>query len=226
MNDYLIEIFARVLMILLILPLHELAHGFIAHKMGDDTAELSGRITLNPLAHVDLVGSLLLVLTGFGWAKPVPVNPHRMKSPRKGMALTALAGPVSNLLAALLIRIICEVAFCFKGVYYSDNMTVSTVLMLLVFMYQINIHLAVFNLIPVPPLDGYNIISYFTSYKVDKWFRENGHIISTVFFIFIIFMNRIPSAFNPILIVSNLISNVIGFVVGWIPDLIGGYGVI
>lgn len=158
MNDYLIEIFARVLMILLILPLHELAHGFIAHKMGDDTAELSGRITLNPLAHVDLVGSLLLVFTGFGWAKPVPVNPHRMKSPRKGMALTALAGPVSNLLAALLIRIICEVAFCFKGVYYSDNMTVSTVLMLLVFMYQINIHLAVFNLIPVPPLDGSKIL--------------------------------------------------------------------
>lgn len=226
MDNYLIQMFARVLMILLILPLHELAHGFIAHKMGDDTAELSGRITLNPLAHIDIFGSLLLVLTGFGWAKPVPVNPTRMKSPRKGMALTALAGPVSNLIAAFLIRLIYDVALCFKSICYSDNLTVKTVLMLLVFMYQINIHLAVFNLIPVPPLDGYNIMSYFTSYKVDKWFRENGHIISTVFFIFIIFMNRIPTAYNPIYIVSNLISKAIGFCVDWIPYLIGGYGVI
>ena len=84
-----LEYFSRALMILLILPLHELAHGFVAKKLGDDTAELSGRITLNPLAHIDPIGSLLLLFTGFGWAKPVPVNPLRMKNPRKGMTLTA-----------------------------------------------------------------------------------------------------------------------------------------
>ena len=99
LNRY--EILARIVIILLVLPLHEFAHGWVARKCGDDTAEAAGRLTLNPLAHVDPFGAVLLLLTGFGWAKPVPINPARMNHPRKGIIWTSLAGPLSNLLAAL-----------------------------------------------------------------------------------------------------------------------------
>ena len=99
LNRY--EILARIVIVLLVLPLHEFAHGWVARKCGDDTAEAAGRLTLNPLAHVDPFGAVLLLLTGFGWAKPVPINPARMNHPRKGIIWTSLAGPLSNLLAAL-----------------------------------------------------------------------------------------------------------------------------
>ena len=103
-----IKYFARILTVFLILPLHECAHAWVAKKMGDDTASLSGRITVNPLAHIDIVGCLLIVLTGFGWAKPVPINPSRMKDSRLGITLTALAGPVSNLLAAFVMMVVLD----------------------------------------------------------------------------------------------------------------------
>ncbi|MBQ8724383.1 MAG: site-2 protease family protein, partial [Oscillospiraceae bacterium] len=103
-------IVARVMVILLILPLHEYAHAFIARKCGDYTAENSGRLTLNPFAHVDPIGAVLLLLTGFGWAKPVPINPNAMRNPRNGVIWTSLAGPFSNLIVAfigfILLRIV------------------------------------------------------------------------------------------------------------------------
>ena len=94
LNRYML--LARVVIILLILPLHEFAHGWMARRFGDDTAEANGRLTLNPLMHLDPLGSVLLLFTGFGWAKPVPINPARMNNPRKGIIWTSLAGPFSN----------------------------------------------------------------------------------------------------------------------------------
>ena len=224
-----LEYFSRALMILLILPLHELAHGFVAKKLGDDTAELSGRITLNPLAHIDPIGSLLLLFTGFGWAKPVPVNPLRMKNPRKGMTLTALAGPVSNLLAAFVIGLIYYFLLCFnfviEGLTDSGYTPVHCFLMILGFMFQINIGLAVFNMLPIPPLDGFNVLRYFTSAKFDMWIQRNMQYISIGFLIFIILLNNIPSKYNLIIIVSNAVSGIILKCVSWIPEVIG-YGVI
>ena len=96
----------RIIIIFTILPIHEYAHAWAAKKLGDDTALYSGRLTLNPLAHIDPIGAILLFFTGFGWAKPVPVNPMRFKKSRKGMALTALAGPASNLIVAFIVLII------------------------------------------------------------------------------------------------------------------------
>ena len=96
----------RIIIIFTILPIHEYAHAWAAKKLGDDTALYSGRLTLNPLAHIDPIGAILLFFTGFGWAKPVPVNPMRFKKSRKGMALTALAGPASNLIVAFIALII------------------------------------------------------------------------------------------------------------------------
>ena len=111
LNRYML--LARVVIILLILPLHEFAHGWMARRFGDDTAEANGRLTLNPLMHLDPLGSVLLLFTGFGWAKPVPINPARMNNPRKGIIWTSLAGPFSNLLAALLGVILLQVEFPF-----------------------------------------------------------------------------------------------------------------
>ena len=95
--EFFLKYFSRIVTLLLVLPLHEAAHAFVAYRFGDDTAARQGRLTVNPFAHLDPIGSLLIVLTGFGWAKPVPINPMRMKKYRAGIALTALAGPVSNL---------------------------------------------------------------------------------------------------------------------------------
>ena len=93
-------ILSMLMIIFLVLPLHECAHGWVASKLGDTTARFSGRLTLNPLSHIDPFGAVALLLFGFGWAKPVPINPRNFKNPKAGMAITALAGPVSNLLAA------------------------------------------------------------------------------------------------------------------------------
>ena len=94
MQDALMEILAVVMIVFLILPLHELAHGFIAYKLGDNTAKNMGRLRFNPMAHVDPIGALMILFVGFGWAKPVPVNPRNFKNPKTGMAITALAGPL------------------------------------------------------------------------------------------------------------------------------------
>ena len=100
--EVLVSLMARVFVIFCVMPIHEFAHAFVAYKLGDDTARLSGRLTLNPLAHVDLVGALMIFLVGFGYAKPVPVNPRNFKNPKGGMAVTALAGPISNLIMAFI----------------------------------------------------------------------------------------------------------------------------
>lgn len=102
----LLEIFTKVIIIFLILPVHEYAHAWAAHKMGDDTAAYSGRLTMNPLAHIDILGALCLLFTGFGWAKPVPINPLKFKKQRLGVADTAAAGPASNLLVALIALLV------------------------------------------------------------------------------------------------------------------------
>ena len=148
LNRYML--LARVVIILLILPLHEFAHGWMARRFGDDTAEANGRLTLNPLMHLDPLGSVLLLFTGFGWAKPVPINPARMNNPRKGIIWTSLAGPFSNLLAALLGVILLQVEFPF----YAANAGSAVLLAIHYFLsgfVTVNISLAVFNLIPILP---------------------------------------------------------------------------
>jgi len=146
--------------ILLVIPLlysiviHELAHGWVAHKMGDSTAKWLGRLSLNPFKHLDPIGTLMLFIFGFGWAKPVPVNFHNLYDPRKGLILVSAAGVVANFLLAfvslLLLHIINPAPF---GAFST----------FLIHMAQINIILAAFNLIPIPPLDGSKILMGFSS---------------------------------------------------------------
>lgn len=144
--------------ILFSLTIHEYAHALVAYKLGDDTAKNQGRLTLNPLPHLDPLGTLLLVIAKFGWAKPVPVNPANFKDPKKGMLLVAIAGPVSNIITSVVSVIILKsifISFDQLQVYSSIMEPVFTALVWLIF---IGIVLAVFNMIPVPPLDGSRVL--------------------------------------------------------------------
>ncbi|MCI5605021.1 MAG: site-2 protease family protein [Clostridia bacterium] len=153
------DILINVPVTLIALTGHELAHGWVSEKLGDPTPRQNGRMTVNPLAHLDLVGTLLMIFTGFGWAKPVMVNPMYYKNRKKGMALTAAAGPAANLImafAALLIFTVLQI-ICFKLGFEMPRLVGSIVY---VFIFR-NLCFMVFNLIPIPPLDGAKVLGMF-----------------------------------------------------------------
>lgn len=141
---------------LICITLHELSHGFVAYKLGDNTAKNMGRLTLNPIKHIDIFGLLMMVVFKFGWAKPVPVNMYNFKNPKRGMAITALAGPVSNVL------ICCVVLFIYGLVYLPCNIAetefAKSFLYVVYITAYLSIALAVFNIIPIPPLDGSKVL--------------------------------------------------------------------
>ena len=147
--------------VVMALTLHEFAHGYAAYKMGDPTAKQQGRLSLNPMVHLDPVGFLMMLLVGFGWAKPVPVNTYQMRNPRKGLGLTSLAGPVMNLCIALVAGVISGVLAepATVSALTSGEMTpIYVAYYFMAVLCQLNIGLAPFNLIPLPPLDGSNIV--------------------------------------------------------------------
>lgn len=156
--DTLISLMSRVFVVFCVLPIHEYAHALIATKLGDDTARLKGRLTLNPLAHLDIMGAVMIFLVGFGYARPVPVNPRKFKNPKAGMALTALAGPASNLIMAFFFIILQKI---FWYLYDANQTAVVFYVSSMFFFYAatVNVSLAVFNLLPIPPLDGSRIIN-------------------------------------------------------------------
>lgn len=155
-SDMLIVLLMYAVLIFVAFPFHELAHGFVADKLGDHTARWNGRLTMNPLAHLDPFGTVMMLLVGIGYAKPVPVNPRNFRNPRQGMALTALAGPASNLLMAVV-----SVGLFRICTFFVSNMVVLNYLFLgfVGILASLNISLAVFNLLPIPPLDGFRILS-------------------------------------------------------------------
>lgn len=182
-----IQIFAFLVLIFSIV-IHEFSHGWMADQLGDPTARYMGRLTLNPIPHIDLIGSILLPLflyissAGFiiGWAKPVPYNPYNLKDQKKGPALVALAGPLSNLSIALIFGIMVRVLVAYDPVAYSDIIS----LFILIVFY--NVLLAVFNLVPVPPLDGSKVLSYALPYSLRGVMEvmERNYILFLMLFIF------------------------------------------
>ena len=220
--------FSRIATILLVIPIHESAHGLMAKWLGDDTALRQGRISLNPFVHLDPLGTILMIVGGFGWAKPVQVNPLRFKKYRAGFAMTALAGPVSNLIFSFLAALAYEIILCFDSgkrglvsLYYEQYNTMSCVLLLLQFLIIVNIGLALFNLIPVPPLDGFNILRAFTPEKFDRWIYQHQREINYTFMIILITINLIPSRYSPLYHATMALYNLVMKSVRWIPNVFG-----
>ncbi len=172
------QILATLFIIFCILPLHECAHGWVAYKLGDNTAKYQGRITLNPITSIDPAGALFLLLFGFGWAKPVPVDTRYFKNPKRDMAITALAGPVSNLLASFVGALI------YVGIWIATKESTLPEFVNRFFgaYISINVGLAVFNLIPLPPLDGSKILGAFLSNKtLYNYYRYQNIIVMVAF---------------------------------------------
>ena len=178
------------------LSMHEFAHAAVAYKLGDNTPKLQGRVTINPMAHIDWVGLVALFFCGFGWGQPVQINPYNFKNRRRDELLVAVAGVAMNLVIAALFTVVAKLVFVATGPAWLSGTTLgSGILKILIDIVQINIVLMIFNLIPVPPLDGFNIIAnifgfaqtetYWRIYRYGNWilvaiiiFGVTGYVIS------------------------------------------------
>lgn len=163
------------LIIVVALPFHEFSHALAAYRLGDHTSRFLGRLTLNPLAHIDPLGALLILVAGFGWAKPTPYNPMNLRGGRYGEAMVAAAGPVSNLVLAT------AAAVPYRFIVESGMDVPLVVLGIIEFFIRINLLLMVFNLIPLPPLDGSKVLYAFldprTSYQVRGTLEQYGPML-------------------------------------------------
>jgi len=197
-SDLPLTIFTIVILIFSVI-MHEVAHGYAAYMLGDPTAKLQGRLTLNPLAHIDLFGSIivpaLLVLSRsgilFGWAKPVPYNPYNLKNQRWGEAIVGFAGVGTNLVLAILFALIARVAFS-DGASLFGNLAASVTL--------VNLSLGLFNLIPIPPLDGYTVLRGVLPLNASLTFRDieqriYGNSILVRFVILFVFVYFLSTPF-------------------------------
>jgi Zn-dependent protease len=175
-KEIIISLLLMIPVILLSLSTHEAAHGYVAYKMGDPTARNLGRVTVNPLKHLDPMGSLCMLVFGYGWAKPVPINARNFRNPKRGMAYTAIAGPISNLILGIIGTVLYAIGLFvisylsyFFGDLITDEFTFGILQALLTLFYffgYMNFVLAVFNLIPIPPFDGSRFFSLFLPSKI------------------------------------------------------------
>lgn len=206
----LIIVLSRMFVVLCCMPVHEMAHAYAAYKCGDDTAKLKGRLTINPFAHLDLIGTLMILFFGIGYANPVPVNPARLKHPRKNMALISFAGPLANIIMSFIFIFLTY----FLMFIAPTNNVIYMVASFFSYAAQVNVTLAVFNLIPIPPLDGSKILTavlpdkiYFSLMRYERYI-----MIGLFVLLFLGVLN------GPISWLSGILLNIISF----IPSLIFG----
>ncbi len=199
-----------IIVVFLTLPVHEFAHGFIADKLGDPTPRYQGRLTLNPIAHLDPIGSLGILLFGIGWAKPVNINARYFKNPKWGMALTALAGPVSNVIMAFISLVLMNLFVLIGNALSIEGGIYLLFVYFFLHIAQINVYLAVFNFIPIPPFDGSRILFAFlpTKYYFSIMRYERYIFIGLLVVLYLGVLSY------PISFVSNLILSGLSFVAG------------
>lgn len=213
MQFIVVTVFAYAVVLLLATPIHECAHAFVAKLLGDDTAFYSGRVTLNPVSHFDLIGTLGILIVGIGWAKPVPVNPTRARkvSARTAMALTAAAGPVSNVLFSFVLMIIVRLVSLFAD---TGNMeTIYYICYAVMLAASINVSLAIFNLLPIPPFDGSRVVYVFLSEKSYFAIMKYEQIIMIA--VLLICFTGILS--GPLSFLNNAVMKFLAFATGFIP---------
>ena len=202
---YILEIPA----ILIALTIHEFSHGFMSYKLGDPTAKEMGRLTLNPLKHIDPIGFVMMIVVGFGWSKPVPVNSRYYKRPRLYMALTAAAGPISNFLLAFISMILMNFVGLIKTTPNTAGYYIVHALYLFLYILaELSIVLAVFNLIPIPPLDGSRILFMFLPSKAYFGLMKYERYIQIGFFVVFFLLGRLSRILG--------IPSVLGIVSAWV----------
>jgi len=209
------NIVVRAIVLLTAIPIHEAAHAYVADKMGDPTGKYMGRLTLNPMAHFDLWGSVAMLVAGIGWAKPVPINPRNFREPKKGMAISAAAGPISNLIVAAISLAVAKL-FMYANYGMGVNTVLSTLFQIFSVMCSINISLAIFNLIPIPPFDGSRIFNYFLPDKY--YFKVMEYEQYIVIGLMILLFTGILDL--PLSIISGLILNALNKLTFFV-DIIG-----
>ena len=207
--DYtmMINLLSRAAVLLLLLPVHEYAHARVSYALGDPTAADAGRLDLNPLVHLDPVGSLLMLLLGVGWAKPVPVDSRYYKNPRRDMVITAMAGPLANLLMGFLFLILAQISmgYWIRGYYNgADVDTLYYMVLILQTIASISVSLAVFNLLPVPPLDGSRLVEYLLPRRWLMTYYRYARAINSIFLALLLF--------------TDLFTNIIAFFTGHLLD--------
>lgn len=189
---------------------HEFAHAYASDRLGDPTPRMRGRLSLNPLVHIDPIGFLMLIVFHFGWAKPVEVNPFNYRNREKGYALVALAGPAMNLLLGFVSTVLLYAAYKF--------VPSQAVLGLLSYLMSYNIYLAVFNLIPIPPLDGSKLLFFFLPRSMVYRYLDTVQQYGTLILILLISTRAVGTVLQPVyFLIANAFSRVVGlfFGVGW-----------
>ncbi len=200
LGNLIIYFFSMAFVVFCTLPVHEYAHALVATKLGDQTPRLQGRLTLNPMAHISPLGALMILLVGFGYAKPVGVNPRNFKNPKKGMALVAIAGPISNLLMGFIAEFFAILCLKFS-VNANDSFLLAAVYMFFNYAAVVNLQLAVFNFLPIPPLDGSRILQLLIPSKYYyKFLQYERYIILVVFALLFMGVLTVPLSY-----ITNLI---------------------
>lgn len=202
------QIIISLLMLATIVPIHEFAHAYVANKLGDGTARFNGRLTINPLAHLDLFGTIAFLLVGFGWGKPVPVYSSNLRKPKRDMMLVAMAGPASNFILATGLVIVWKLLGALFAVVGLNNFLVELFLQLLVSLATTSVYWGVFNLIPVPPLDGSRLLEYVlpAKYYIRIEYYQRYIYIGMI----LLLMTGVLS--RPIMFVSSFIIKFIDFI--------------
>lgn len=212
-----LRLIASLLAVTVVLTMHEFAHAFIAYKCGDPTPKFSGRLSLNPMRHFDILGLVLFAFAGFGWAKPVPINPNNFRHYKRGLAFTAIAGVVTNYLSAFIFYPLLLIVISYVQTPFIALDTFLYYLFL--FLYSYSLAFSVFNLIPLPPLDGWRVVEAVNRKrgKVYRFFEQYGYIILLVL-IAIHFLVEVLSNYQ----IFALAAKIFGYidVLGYILDFV------